>query len=316
MSSNGDTAEPRFLDAEDISDRGERVSHLVHDANFYSHLSIYDYAVQFCQGAAVLDAGCGAGYGTSFLAERGARFVWGVDASAKAIEFCRHHFQRPNLKFDVMELQHLRGFEPRTFDFVFSSQALEHVLDVADFVKASCLILKPGGLMLACVPTITDDRFLYMNVTNPYHVNLWTPRQWDYVLRLYFKDVQLVLHGVRSIGQTFRPEDFGANQQLTEKDFAFKAASLNEVYKTFSLNAIFLVSGPRDEKQIPGPGEPLKFVDESFSRPAGGGVPPEIMERLKPYYETKLPLITYVKDPLRRTGRWERLRTRLRKILQ
>ena len=314
MSEDSKTADSRFLDAEDISDQGERVSHLVHDANFYSHLSIYDFAVQYCQGAAVLDAGCGAGYGADFLARSGATSVWGVDASAKAIEFCRHHFRRQNLKFDVMELQHMTGFEPQSIDFIFTSQALEHVPGVAEFVKAARLILKPQGTMLACVPTITDDRFMYLNVTNPYHVNLWTPRQWEYVFRLYFKDVRLVLHGVRAIGQTFRPEDFGANPQLTEKDFAFREGSLEEIYRVFSLNAIFLVRGARDDKEVPRANQPLRFVDESFSRPQGY-ISPEIRKRLRPYFENEAPLITEAKDPLRRPGAWERLRKRLRKLL-
>src|SRR5258708_7543722 len=97
----------RFKDAGEISDGGERVSHLVKDPVYYGHLSIYDFATRFCRDAVVLDAGCGAGYGAARLADAGARRGYGIDVSAKAIAFSRHHFRRPNLEFAVADLGQL-----------------------------------------------------------------------------------------------------------------------------------------------------------------------------------------------------------------
>ena len=42
------------------------------------HLKRYDFARAYCDGADVLDAGCGVGYGTAYLAEVAASVV-GVD---------------------------------------------------------------------------------------------------------------------------------------------------------------------------------------------------------------------------------------------
>ena len=113
-------------DPDQVSDNGERVSHLVKDFAFYGHLSIYDFATQFCRDAVVLDAGTGAGYGAAHLADAGARHVTGVDLSHKAVEFSKHHYQRSNLDFEVADLERL-AFPTDTFDFIYTSNTLEHV---------------------------------------------------------------------------------------------------------------------------------------------------------------------------------------------
>jgi 2-polyprenyl-3-methyl-5-hydroxy-6-metoxy-1,4-benzoquinol methylase len=67
--------------AADVGNCGERV--VADDKNFsyYAHLSIYDFARPFAAGRHVLDAGCGTGYGSFFLASYGASEVTAVDAS-------------------------------------------------------------------------------------------------------------------------------------------------------------------------------------------------------------------------------------------
>lgn len=287
-----------FSDDQDISDQGERVSHLTPDFNFYSHLSIYDFAVQFSKGAMVLDAGCGAGYGSAFLAERGAKQVYGVDVSRKAVEFCRNHFQKPNLAFEQMDLEDIKGFQAQFFDLIFSSQSLEHVPHAARFIRTARDLLKPTGTFFLCVPTITDDRFLYLNITNKYHVNIWTPRQWKYVISLFFQDIKVVLHGVQKIGRPFSPDHFSGKTLLTEKDFAFKPGSVRDMYKIFSLNAIFLARAPRKDTEIPAPDALIRFVDESFTR-TDGTIDPRLRERLKFYFEIpdQSRLMTEPKDP-------------------
>jgi hypothetical protein len=67
--------EQKLLDVQEISDGGERVTHLERNFVYYVHLSIYDFALQFCQDGLVLDAGSGAGYGSAYLAGSGARHV-------------------------------------------------------------------------------------------------------------------------------------------------------------------------------------------------------------------------------------------------
>jgi hypothetical protein len=56
---------PSFEQIDEIMNKGERVTHLYPNDCYYGHLSIYYFALQFCQGGTVLDAGSGAGYGST-----------------------------------------------------------------------------------------------------------------------------------------------------------------------------------------------------------------------------------------------------------
>ncbi|MEJ2210411.1 MAG: class I SAM-dependent methyltransferase [Anaerolineae bacterium] len=191
----------QYWDAGQISEGGERVSHLVQDHVYHGHLSIYHFAARFCQGGRVLDAGSGAGYGAAYLADHGARHVLGIDASERAVTFSRYHFPRPNLGFQCLDLERIDSLLPRRFDFIFCSNTLEHVPDARGVVRGFWQLLEPGGVLLLAVPPITDDHLLYLNLINPHHLNLWSPRQWTAVLGDFFQQTTPYLHGVGRIGQ-------------------------------------------------------------------------------------------------------------------
>src|ERR1039458_5663684 len=72
---------------DEITDGGERISPDRRDWGYYAHLSLYEFCGWFAAGARGLDAGCGTGYGTAHLLQRGATSVLGVDSSARAVEF-------------------------------------------------------------------------------------------------------------------------------------------------------------------------------------------------------------------------------------
>src|SRR3954454_10243994 len=63
------------------------------------HLARYSFAARLARGKRVLDAGCGAGYGSAELA-RIAESVVGVDVAAEAVEHAREHYPRHNLSFE------------------------------------------------------------------------------------------------------------------------------------------------------------------------------------------------------------------------
>src|SRR3954462_3875606 len=62
------------------------------------HLARYTFAARLARGKRVLDAGCGAGYGSAELAHA-AQSVVGIDQAAEAVEFAREHYRLPNLSF-------------------------------------------------------------------------------------------------------------------------------------------------------------------------------------------------------------------------
>ena len=302
--------------AEDISDAGERVSHLVQDTTFYGHLSIYDFASQFAQDAVVLDVGCGAGYGSAYLAEHGAHRVVGVDTSEKAIAFCKRHFADPRLDFRAGEASGIGEFPEDTFDLIYSSNVLEHVADVMGFLSAAWKTLKPSGFMLIAVPPIPNEYLEYLNVTNPYHLNIWSPRQWHHVLRLYFEDVTPYLHGLEEIGLGYLPEHISGERPITEHDFVFEACSVDAMFQISTITSIFVVRTPRPADSIPAADTPTPFVDHSYTRSAGE-ISPEVRRRLANYFESDADtrsLSTKTTDLLRAQGPAATFREALRYV--
>src|SRR5262245_56295993 len=231
------------VDLHEITDGGERVTHLRPNDCYYAHLSIYAFAVPFAQGAAVLDAGCGTGYGSHYLAERGAKSVTAVDASAKAIDFCRRTFVRDNLDFRVMDLEKLDGLPARHYDLIFSSNVLEHLDDAPAFFRAAGRLLKPDGVLIAAVPPIINEHLRNDNLSNLYHLNIWSPRQWHHVLAMYFGDIQYYGHLPRP-GLTV---DFSAAQErsaVTEADFVFAPVPLGQMGTAETLTSVFVARRP------------------------------------------------------------------------
>lgn len=101
-------------------------------------------------GLRVLDAGCGSGYYSAWLAEQGAEVV-GVDASEAMIAEATDRYG-DRATFLVADLREPHdAFEAQSFDLVVSQLVLEHVEDwrtpMAEFER----VLRPGGrLVVSC----------------------------------------------------------------------------------------------------------------------------------------------------------------------
>jgi 2-polyprenyl-3-methyl-5-hydroxy-6-metoxy-1,4-benzoquinol methylase len=251
------------------SEDGERITPSYPNDCYYAHLSVYHFASRFCKDATVLDAGSGTGYGSAYLAEHGAKFVYGIDLSEVAVAFSQQHFELPNVQFQVMSLGDIAGFQFHQFDLIVTSNVLEHVGGVQTFLRKAWELLKPDGCMIVTVPPVTGERAREHELSNPFHRNIWSPRQWMYVLRMYFEEVQPYLHG---FGRTDIYLDFyntpeqSHTKQISEKDFTFEPVTIDAVRSDTSLSATFLVAQPRQETTLPSLEVPLDFVDDSFSR--------------------------------------------------
>ena len=75
-------------------------------------------------GLTVLDAGCGTGYLSRKLHDRGAR-VMGIDFSERMIEIARAH--NPDIDFRVDSCAELRTIDDAHFDLVIANYRLFHM---------------------------------------------------------------------------------------------------------------------------------------------------------------------------------------------
>lgn len=253
----------------DISDGGERITHLYPNDCYFAHLSIYYFAKQFVQDKIVLDAGSGAGYGSAYLAEHGARYVHAIEISPEAVAFSRHHFSRPNLSYQVMDLQQISGFEQHSIDVIFSSNVLEHIPDPMQFLHRAWQLLKPDGLMLIAVPPIISEDLQADNLANPYHLNIWTPQQWHHALSSFFAEIQYHRHDFDKPGIVLDFTNSPEQTRVDETDFVIAPIPVEQAAQTPTLSALFVAKRPRTADQVRYPDQRLSFIDDSFTIPAG-----------------------------------------------
>ena len=134
----------------------------------------------------VLDAGCGEGFVTRFLRRQNADWnLTGVDVSAKAIAYARHH-SNGDLRYATGDLYEL-PFEDDAFDTVVCSEVLEH-LDDPDRALSEVHRVARRAVVLS-VPR--EPYFRWLNDVgqalglspDPGHVNFWTEQGFQRFVR-------------------------------------------------------------------------------------------------------------------------------------
>ncbi len=98
------------------------------------------------KGKKILDAGCGAGYLSRLLAEKGA-ILTGVDLSEKFIEIAnRYEEKKPlGIRYYPANLGDLSRFSSASFDMVVSVYVLSDIRDAYGAIREISRVLKPNG---------------------------------------------------------------------------------------------------------------------------------------------------------------------------
>lgn len=105
-------------------------------------------------GRRALDLGCGTGSMADAMRRFGADAV-GVDTDARAIQFAQRRF--PGTDFRVASAPALAGASG-PFDFVYCSELIEHVPDLAEFMDGLAALARPGGLVYITTPDCGSPR--------------------------------------------------------------------------------------------------------------------------------------------------------------
>lgn len=154
------------------------------------HLMAYRFAIPFCRGQCVLDAGCGEGYGSFLLAESAAS-VAGIDLSADAVIHACRKYTRANLAYRVMDATRM-DFPAASFDVAVSFQAIEHMHDPDAFLREINRILRRPGLAIISTP----NKSLHPNhPAGQFHAKEYRHDEFKHLLENHF--VQVECHGVR-----------------------------------------------------------------------------------------------------------------------
>jgi len=156
------------------------------------HLARYLFAARLARGKRVLDAGCGAGYGSAELAGAADRVV-GFDRAAEAVDFARAHYQLPNLFFEQATcgaIPHPEG----AFDLVVAFEVIEHLEDWRGFLGEARRVLAPTGQFIVSTP----NKLYYAESRgeageNPFHAHEFEFEELREELTRVFPHVSLFL---------------------------------------------------------------------------------------------------------------------------
>lgn len=183
---------------------GERVIPGQVDIDLWNeHIARYAFAARFAAGARILDAGCGAGYGSAELA-RAARTVVGVDASTDAVRYASENYSAHNVLFLGASCTDL-PLPDGSIDLVVAFEVVEHLADWQRFLSEVRRVLVPTGRLIISTPNkayYAESRRL--TGPNPYHVHEFDFDGFSEHLRGLFPHVALFLQNhVDGIG--FQP---------------------------------------------------------------------------------------------------------------
>lgn len=126
-------------------------------------------------GLQVLDIGCGGGILSESMARLGAR-VHGVDVSPGNIAAAKIHMaaQSLDVTYELSTAEALAARGDR-YDVVLNMEVVEHVADLAAFMRACNSMVKPGGIQF--VSTINRNPLAwFVAIFGAEYVLRWLPR--------------------------------------------------------------------------------------------------------------------------------------------
>lgn len=130
------------------------------------HMQRYEYFAQEYAGKKVLDAACGTGYGSDFIAGS-ASSVTGLDISPEAIEYCNRNYKLPGLAFRQFDLSRIHELREK-YDVVVSFETIEHLAAPVKFIHDAADVLQPGGKLICSTPN--KKRHSDLGSDNKFHL--------------------------------------------------------------------------------------------------------------------------------------------------
>jgi len=101
----------------------------------------------------VLDAGCGIGGSSIWMAKHHQNNVTGITISGKQTDYAKKHAKRHHVSelttFDVSDFCQT-PYEDESFDVVWALESSCHALNKGDFLKEAYRVLRKGGRLVVC----------------------------------------------------------------------------------------------------------------------------------------------------------------------
>src|SRR5689334_8905078 len=123
---------------------------------YQEHIARYLFASQITANKAVLDIGCGVGYGSQRLGELGAASVHAFDLSEDAIRHARIHYAHPHVHYEVANAESFAV--GRKFDVAVCFELIEHVRNPRAVMKNIKKALGNDGVLIMSTPRALERK--------------------------------------------------------------------------------------------------------------------------------------------------------------
>ncbi len=154
------------------------------------HLQRYYTLGDIVKGKVIVDAACGEGYGSMYLANRASKVI-GIDISEETINTAKKIYKRDNLDYLCASIDNI-PIEDKSVDIIISYETIEHVDSKTQhgFMSEIKRILKDDGLLIISTPNkeVYSDLF---NYKNPHHVKEFNTSDFRFFLKSYFEHVKM-----------------------------------------------------------------------------------------------------------------------------
>lgn len=147
------------------------------------HIARYIFTVNYMKDKIVLDTACGSGYGSYYLAEKGAQKVYDVDLDEKPLAIAKEFYNHSKVTFlqgNVLKLP----FPDDFFDVVVSFETIEHLYEIEQYIKEIKRMLKKDATFICSTPNIR------YTAHPAYHVHEFHPEEFYSLLEDNFEKVE------------------------------------------------------------------------------------------------------------------------------
>ncbi len=145
---------------------------------------------EFGGGRTCLDIGSSCGVGSNVLSHT-ARFVWGVDVNPEAIDYAQKMFERPNLDFEVIDIEDPPTRELAKFELITMIEVLEHLKSPDQALQNIKKFFQEGAIGIITVPNQANEQVRENEKKHGFHLHKFDAGQFYELLTKHFNSVVL-----------------------------------------------------------------------------------------------------------------------------
>jgi 2-polyprenyl-3-methyl-5-hydroxy-6-metoxy-1,4-benzoquinol methylase len=143
---------------------------------------------EFVAGKVCIDVGCSLGIGANILSHE-ARYVWGVDINPKNVDFAKKMFKRPNLDFEVIDIENPPTRELAKFEIVTMIETLEHLEQPEVGLQNLKRFFAPSGIGFITIPNQANEEVLVNEQKHNLHLQRYDAGGFYQLMTKHFNSV-------------------------------------------------------------------------------------------------------------------------------